>query len=101
MFNNLPPELCESLIAVAQENVDRTRKFYHDALEWQRVARQQKEEIMMERKLDQAQEELNVAIYFYKCYHPPHCCELEDRAKRECKKFKVKCKNSKLSNNRY
>ena len=49
-FHKLAPELNESLIAVARENVDRTRKFYDNVLEWQRVAKQQKEEIM-ERKL--------------------------------------------------
>ena len=64
-FHILPQELQESLIALTRANVKRTRKFYDDALEQQRAARQRKEDIMMQRMPDQAQEDFIVAIYFY------------------------------------
>ena len=39
-FYTLPSELRESLIAVGQEHVSRTRKSYDEALERQRAAKQ-------------------------------------------------------------
>jgi hypothetical protein len=87
-FHSLPLELRDSLIAVARENVSRTRKFYDDALERQRAARQRKEEIMMERKLGKAQEEFIVAIYFYEQYHSPHCWVTKKKAMQEYGKIK-------------
>ena len=87
-FHSLPLELRDSLIAVARENVSRTRKFYDDALERQRAARQRKEEIMMERKLGKAQEEFIVAIYFYEQYHSPRCWVTTEKAMQEYGKIK-------------
>ena len=88
-FHNLPLELRESLIAVAQKNVSRTRKFYDNALEQQRVARQQKEEIMMESKLDQAQEEFIAAIIFTNNFAPLVVWRWRTEQSESTNKFKV------------
>ena len=59
IFHTLPSELHESLIAVGRGNVSRSRKPYEQA------AKQQKEEIAMEHKLDRALENVITAIYFH------------------------------------
>jgi hypothetical protein len=64
-FHKLPPELHKSLIQCARETAKKMKKWHDDALERQRAARQRKEEIAMEQKLDKAKEDYINTIYFY------------------------------------
>jgi histone acetyltransferase (RNA polymerase elongator complex component) len=82
-FHSLPPELRKSLIRCARENAKKMKKWYDDALEQQRAARQRKEEIAMEHKLDKAKEDYINAIYFYEQYHSKRCWLTVEQARLE------------------
>jgi hypothetical protein len=65
-FHQLPDELRRSLIIfVGKENASKSRKKFDEALAAQREASHQKEEIALQKKLDQTQGDYIVAIYFY------------------------------------
>ena len=89
-FHNIPPELRKSLIQCARENAKKMKKWYDDALERQRAARQRKEEIVMEHKLDKAKEDYINAIYFYKQYHSKRCWLTVEQARLEWREIKTK-----------
>lgn len=65
------------------------------------MARQRKVEIMMERKLGQAQEEFIIAIYFYEQYHPPHCWAVKEKAIQEYEKTKSGTQKLKAGKERF
>ena len=82
-FHKLHEELRESLIAVCRENIRRTQSFYVDAIERQKASARRKEEIMMEKKLDEAQEDFIVALYFHEQYNSPRCWRTVEVAQQE------------------
>jgi len=72
-FHQLPEELRRSLILFGKENASKSRKRFDEALASQREASRQKEEIALQKKLDQTQGDYIVAIYFYEQYHSSRC----------------------------
>jgi hypothetical protein len=56
-----------------KENASKSRKKFDEALAAQQEARHQKEEIALQKKLDQRQGDYTVAIYFYEQYHLSRC----------------------------
>ncbi len=72
-FQKLPEELQHSLILFGKENASSLRKSFDDALSVQHEACRQKEEIALQKKLDQMQGDYIIAIYFYEQYHSLRC----------------------------
>ena len=72
-FHQLPEELRRSLILFGKENASKSRKRFDEALASQREASRRKEEIALQKKLDQMQGDYIVAIYFYEQYHSSRC----------------------------
>jgi hypothetical protein len=66
------------------------KKWYDDALERQRAARQCKEEIAMEHKLDKDKEDYINAIYFYEQYHSKRCWLTVEKARLEWREIITK-----------
>jgi hypothetical protein len=71
-FHKWCEELRKSLIAACRENVHRTWHFYNDAIDHQKMSARWDEEIMMEKKLEKAQEDFIVVLYFHEQYELPH-----------------------------
>jgi hypothetical protein len=72
-YHNLCNKLKSSIIQAAQENANATRKRFDSALVRQAEGRRRKEEIAMQKKIDAAQEDYIVGLYFYEMYTSPHC----------------------------
>jgi hypothetical protein len=72
-FHQLPEELRRLLIIFGKENASKLRKKFDEALAAQQEARRRKEEIALQKKLDQMQGDYIVAIYFYEQYHSSQC----------------------------
>ncbi len=68
-FHQLPEELRRLLILFGKENASKSRKKFDEALAAQQEASHQKEEIALQKKLDQMQGDYIGAIYFYEQYH--------------------------------
>jgi hypothetical protein len=72
-FHQLPEELRILLILFGKENASKSRNKFDEALAAQQEASRQKEEIALQKKLDQTQGDYIVAIYFYEQYHLSWC----------------------------
>ena len=95
MFHQLPCELQETLIQTSRENAMKTRQSFDNALQKQRVARQEKEELVMKKKLDRAKEDYIVAMYFYEQYHSPRCWTTVEKAMAEYNELESESKKLK------
>ena len=71
-FHILPKELQQSLVAFEKSHAPAALRQFDSALKEQDDARRRKEEIALERKLNEAQSEFIVAIYFHEQFHLPH-----------------------------
>ena len=72
-FYKLRPELQASLVQAAKETSSKWKKKYDLALVRQQEYTRRKREIMMEKKLKDAEEHYIVALYFYEQYDSPRC----------------------------
>jgi hypothetical protein len=68
-FHQSPEELQRLLILFGKENASKSRKKFNEALAAQQEASHQKEEIALQKKLDQTQGDYIVANFFYEQYH--------------------------------
>ncbi len=57
------------MICFGKQQASSERKRFDDALKSQKEARRKKEEIALQKKLDNTQEEYIIAIYFFEQYH--------------------------------
>jgi hypothetical protein len=65
-YHDLCNKLKSSIIQAAQENANATQKRFDSALTRQAEGWRRKEEIAMQKKIDAAQEDYIVGLYFYK-----------------------------------
>lgn len=79
-FHILPKELQQSLVAFGKSHAPAARRQFDSALKEQDDARRRKEEIALERKLNEAQSEFIVAIYFHEQFHSPRCWRTVEEA---------------------
>ena len=86
-FHKLPQELQKSIIQAGKESAGSWRKKFDEALFRQKEASRRKEQIKLEKKLTDAQEDYIVAIYFWEQYHSPRCWKTVEIAKMHFKKL--------------
>ena len=72
-FHQLPEELQRLLILFGKENASKSTKKFNEALAAQQEASRQKEEIALQKKLDQTQGDYIVPINLYEQYHLSWC----------------------------
>jgi hypothetical protein len=82
-YHNICNKLKSSIIQAAQENANATRKRFDSTLARQAEGRRRKEEIAMQKKIDAAQEDYIVGLYFYKMYTSPCCWKTVHAARTE------------------
>ena len=86
-YNNLYKEHKSSIIQAALENANATQKRFDSALARQAEGRRKKEEIAMQKKLDAAQEDYIVGLYFCEMYSSPCCWRTVEDARTELSKL--------------
>ena len=78
IFHQILVELKESLVETAREDAANSRKRFDNAREKQRAARQEREVIKMNKKLDNAKDQLFENIYLFEQYISRRCWETVD-----------------------
>ena len=87
-FHKLVPELKISLVQTGKIMSSKWKKNYDIALERQKAATRRRREIIFEKKLEEAEEDYIVPIYFHKQYHSQRCWSTIAIAKETYKKLK-------------
>ena len=87
-FHKLVPGLKRSLVQTGKIMSSKWKKNYDVALERQKAATRRRREIIFENKLEEAEEDYIVAVYFHEQYHSQHCWSTIVIAKETYKKLK-------------
>ena len=91
-FHALPVELQRTALVTAREQTNNNKRAFNEKLAIQFEKRQQREQAKMQKRLDDAQEDHIVAIYFYEQFHSERCWHTVEKAKYEYKELKVETK---------
>ena len=80
-FHKLLPELQASLVQTGKEMATKWEKNYDVALKRQKAATRRRREIIFEKKLEEAEDDYIVAIYFHEQYNSKRCWDNVEKAK--------------------